>query len=70
MARKFSELRAKMSPESQARSEALAAEMLAVMDWAELRKARNISQGELAERLETGQPELDQTVTAGRLLKL
>ena len=56
MARKFSELRAKMSPESQARSEALAAEMLAVMDLAELRKARNISQGELAERLEKGQP--------------
>jgi transcriptional regulator with XRE-family HTH domain len=56
MARKFSELRAQMSPESQARSEALAAEMLAVMDLAELRKARNISQGELAERLEKGQP--------------
>ena len=56
MARKFSELRARMSPESQARSEALAVEMLAVMDLAELRKARNISQGELAERLDKGQP--------------
>ena len=56
MARKFSELRAKMSPESRARSETLAAEMLAVMDLAELRKARNISQDELAGRLEKGQP--------------
>jgi transcriptional regulator with XRE-family HTH domain len=56
MARKFSELRAGMSPESRAGSELLAAEMLAVMDLAELRKARNISQGELAERLDKGQP--------------
>jgi len=63
-------LRAKMNPESQARSEALAAEMLVVMDLAEPRKVKNISQSELAERLETGQPELDQAVAAGRLLKL
>jgi transcriptional regulator with XRE-family HTH domain len=56
MARKFSELRAKMSPESQARSERLAAEMLAVMDLAELRRAQNLSQGEVAKRLDKGQP--------------
>jgi len=56
MTRNYSELRAKMRPESRARSELLAAEMLAVMDLAELRKARNISQGELAERLDKGQP--------------
>ena len=56
MARKFLELRAKMSPENQTRSAALAVEMLVVMDLAELRKARNISQGELAERLDKGQP--------------
>ena len=56
MARKFSELRANMSSESRARSKALAAEMLAVMDLAELRRAQNLSQGELAERLEKGQP--------------
>ena len=56
MARKFSELRANMSSESRARSKALAAEMLAVMDLAELRRAQNLSQGELAERLDKGQP--------------
>jgi transcriptional regulator with XRE-family HTH domain len=56
MARNYSELRAKMNLESRARSEALALEMLAVMDLAELRKAQNISQGELAERLDKGQP--------------
>ena len=56
MARNFSELRAKMHPERRAKSELMAAEMLAVMDLAELRKARNISQGELAERLDKGQP--------------
>jgi endonuclease III len=51
MARKFSELRAKMSPESQTGSDTLAAKMLSVMDLAELRKARNIPQNELAKRL-------------------
>ncbi|MDR1109602.1 MAG: helix-turn-helix transcriptional regulator [Deltaproteobacteria bacterium] len=56
MAKNFSILRAKMSPESRARSEALAAEMLAVMDLAELRRAQDLSQGELAERLDKGQP--------------
>ena len=56
MAKKISELRMKMSPESRARSEALAAEMLAVMDLAELRRSQNLSQGELAARLEKGQP--------------
>ena len=45
-----------MNPDSRARSEALAAEMLAVMNLAELRKARNLSQDELAGRLEKGQP--------------
>jgi transcriptional regulator with XRE-family HTH domain len=56
MARNYSELRAKMSPESRARSKAVAIEMLAVTDLAELRRAQNISQGELAERLDKGQP--------------
>ncbi|MDR2946619.1 MAG: XRE family transcriptional regulator [Candidatus Adiutrix sp.] len=56
MARKFSELRDRMSPESRAKSQALAAEMLAVMDLAELRRGQSLSQGELAERLEKGQP--------------
>jgi predicted transcriptional regulator len=45
-----------MSPESRARSEAMAAEMLAVMNLAELRRAQNLSQSELAGRLEKGQP--------------
>jgi len=45
-----------MSSQSRARSEALALEMLSVMDLAELRRTQNFSQGELAERLEKGQP--------------
>jgi hypothetical protein len=56
MVRGFSELRDKMSPERRARSLALAAETLAVVDLPELRRLRNLSQGEPAERLEIGQP--------------
>lgn len=56
MARKFSELKEKMNPESRAKSQALAAEMMAVMELAELRRTQNISQDALAQRLEKGQP--------------
>lgn len=55
MARKFDELRAKMSPESQARVAALVAEMLAEMPLHELRQARQLSQEALADALETSQ---------------
>ena len=47
-ARNFSELRAKMSPESRARSEATAREMLVNMPLDELRAARNLTQEHLA----------------------
>ncbi|SPE43095.1 Transcriptional regulator, XRE family [Candidatus Sulfopaludibacter sp. SbA3] len=50
-ARNFNELRAKMSPEARARSEAQAREMLANMPLDELRAARHLTQEHLAELL-------------------
>lgn len=51
MAKKFSELRSRMSPESQARAEVKAQAMLAEMLLNELRQARGLSQKMLAEVL-------------------
>lgn len=48
MAKKFNELRAKMSPEAQARAAARAEAMLVEMQLQELRKARNVTQVEVA----------------------
>jgi DNA-binding XRE family transcriptional regulator len=48
MAKKFSELRAKMSPEAQSRSAARAEAMLVEMQLQELRKTRQVTQVELA----------------------
>lgn len=56
MARKFAELRAKMSEESMARSHALYQKMVDEMALHELRRARGISQERLAERLRIKQP--------------
>jgi DNA-binding XRE family transcriptional regulator len=47
-ARNFKELRSKMFPEAQARSEAMARETLANMPLDELRAARNLTQEHLA----------------------
>ncbi|MNF70176.1 hypothetical protein D3C85_1479480 [compost metagenome] len=58
MAKKFAELRAKMSPESQARAEAKAQVMLAEMPLNELRQARGLSQKVLAEVLHVQQPSI------------
>ena len=58
MANKFSELRSRMSPESQARAEAKAPAMLAEMPLNELRKARGLSQKMLAEVLHVQQPSI------------
>jgi ribosome-binding protein aMBF1 (putative translation factor) len=58
MTRKFADLRAKMSPESQARAEARAQAMLAEMPLAELRQARGLSQKVLAEVLHVQQPSI------------
>lgn len=56
MARKFSELEAKMSAESIARSDKRYKEMLAEMPLHELRRARGISQEILAKNLHIKQP--------------
>lgn len=56
MARKFSELEAKMSPESRARSDAIHRRLLAELPLAELRQARGLSQKMLAEVLHVQQP--------------
>lgn len=56
MARKFSELRARLSPEARSRAEAKAQAMLAEMPLNELRQARGLSQKMLAEVLKVQQP--------------
>jgi transcriptional regulator with XRE-family HTH domain len=48
MAKKFSELRATMSPEAQARASARAEAMLLEMQLHEIRKSRKVTQVELA----------------------
>ena len=58
MAKKFSDLRSRMSPESQARSETRAQVMLAEMPLNELRQARGLSQKMLAEVLHVQQPSI------------
>jgi transcriptional regulator with XRE-family HTH domain len=55
MARNFRELQEKMSPESWARSEARAQAMLKELALSELREAQNLTQVELAKRLNIGQ---------------
>ena len=55
MARKFSELRATMSPEAQARAAARAEAMLVEMQLQELRKARNVTQVEVARSMSVEQ---------------
>ena len=51
MARKFSELRAKLSPEAQARSAARTEGMVLEMRLRELRQSRNATQVEVAEAM-------------------
>jgi len=53
MAKKFSDLRAKMTPEAQKRAAAMAQTMLA-----EMRQARGLSQKMLAEVLQVQQPSI------------
>lgn len=58
MARKFSELRAKMDPVRRARVDARVKEAIAEMPLCDLRRARELSQVRLAEALETTQSEI------------
>ena len=58
MARKFSELRGKMSPERRARVDAQAREMMVEMLLAEIRKEAGLTQADLAEALGIKQPSL------------
>lgn len=60
MARNFNELRAKMTPESRARSEAKTRELLAEMLLAELRRLSGKTQTQLAAALGIKQPTLSQ----------
>ncbi len=55
MAKKFSELRAKMSPEAQSRAAARAEAMLVEMQLQELRKARHVTQVEVAKAMSVEQ---------------
>jgi ribosome-binding protein aMBF1 (putative translation factor) len=56
MAKKFENLRAKMSPENQMMADKQTLAMLAEMPLTELRKARGLSQNKLAEALHIQQP--------------
>ncbi|MDP3137674.1 MAG: helix-turn-helix transcriptional regulator [Burkholderiaceae bacterium] len=55
MAKKFAELRVKMTPAAQARSAALAEGMLVEMQLQELRKSRHFTQVEVAKALSVEQ---------------
>lgn len=55
MAKKFSDLREKMSPEAQAHSASVYNQLLMEMPLAELRRARGLSQKALAKVLHVGQ---------------
>ena len=55
MAKKFRELRAAMSPEAQSRAAARAEAMLVEMQLQELRKARNVTQVEVAKEMKVEQ---------------
>jgi len=58
MARKFADLRAKMKPDVQARSNTKVLKMLAEMPLHELRQARNLSQKMLADVLHVRPPSI------------
>jgi transcriptional regulator with XRE-family HTH domain len=55
MAKKFAELRAKLSPDAQARAAARAEAMLLEMQLQELRKARQVTQVEVAKAMNVEQ---------------
>ncbi|MBI4563812.1 MAG: helix-turn-helix transcriptional regulator [Planctomycetes bacterium] len=58
MSRKFSDLKAKMSPEARTRAETQTREMMAEMLLSEVRRLLGLTQEELAEKLGIKQPTL------------
>jgi len=58
MAKKFSDLRAKMKPGAQKRADSIAQTMMAEMPLNELRQARGLSQKMLAQVLHVQQPSI------------
>ena len=58
MAKKFSELKKKMSPAARAQSSALANELIVEARLAEVRRAREMTQTRLAMAMETTQAEI------------
>lgn len=58
MARKFAELRAKMSSDSRARAEAMTRQLLKEMPLNELRRAHELAQSTIGELLGMSQPEV------------
>jgi predicted XRE-type DNA-binding protein len=58
MAKKYADLRARLSPESRVRAKARADALLAEMPLQELRQARGLSQKMLAELLHVQQPSI------------
>ena len=69
MAKKFKDLVAKMSPESQARMRLKAELMISQMKLAELRKAVDATQSELASRLSITQATIS-GIESGRDIKI
>ena len=55
MAKKFSELRARMAPKARAKSEAMAAKLMEAMPLQELRQALDLTQQQVAETLKIEQ---------------
>jgi transcriptional regulator with XRE-family HTH domain len=68
MAKKFAELRNQITPDRRARNAEKTAALLAAMDLAELRGARDLTQEELAERLDISQSNVSRLESRDDLL--
>jgi transcriptional regulator with XRE-family HTH domain len=68
MTKRFSDLRKKMDPERSEKNAERAAALLAVMDLAQLRGARALTQAELAERLAIAQSNVSRLEHRGDML--
>jgi transcriptional regulator with XRE-family HTH domain len=68
MAQRFSDLRKEMGPERLEKNAEQAAALLAVMDLAELRGARALTQADIAERLSIAQSNVSRLERRGDML--